>query len=343
MECDLYKGFLRKTRDEHRLLNVDWELTVRCNQRCGHCFHSDAPASELTLPEIRGILDQLADAGCLFVTFTGGEIFLRNDLFDICAYAKHKRFAIRLFTNGTLIGEHTADCLAALGPLSVEISLYGIDAMVHEAVTGLPGSFEKTMNAIRLLKSRNVRVVLKNVVMTQNVHQFDALCDFAKSIESKLVFSEVVVPRLNGDRQNTLCSLSDDQYRKWIRLNDAFCSRVEERKQVLEFDPRCSAGLNSLFIAADGQTYPCTLIRTACGSLKSFDLEAIWNAPVLRRMREITFKDLKECRNCDLIAYCSRCPGAAYLEGGSIYAASDSYCRKASMYSVAYESEKAKH
>ena len=107
------------------------DVTQRCNNQCLHCYNNlsagDQKASEveLTFDEYRRIIDEIVDAGCLWLLFTGGEIFLRKDFLDIYTYAKRKGLLITLFTNGTLITADIADYLAQLAPFSIEVTLYG--------------------------------------------------------------------------------------------------------------------------------------------------------------------------------------------------------------------------
>jgi len=161
---DRYEAIVRKTLDKCIPFKVDWEITYRCNLRCAHCYQTGTSGDkasgdkELTTEEIYSALDELADLACLYLTLTGGEILLRDDFFDIAKYARKKEFAIRLFTNGTLIDEKIADKIKILSPLSVEISLYGMDRLVHEDITKIPGSHEKTTNnrrSVRILFKRN--------------------------------------------------------------------------------------------------------------------------------------------------------------------------------------------
>src|SRR6266404_3411637 len=87
------------------------EVTRRCPLECAHCYNNlpmddqQARSRELTYEELCGILDEMAEAGCLWLLFTGGEIFARRDFLDIYTYAKRKGFLVTLFTNGTLITE----------------------------------------------------------------------------------------------------------------------------------------------------------------------------------------------------------------------------------------------
>ncbi|MGB3904717.1 MAG: radical SAM protein, partial [Anaerolineae bacterium] len=132
------------------------ELTFRCNLRCVHCYLGDTRAGipgkqELTYAEIRDLLDQIVDEGCLWLLLTGGEPLVRPDFLDIYTYAKQKGLLVTLFTNGTLITPQIADYLQQWRPFVVEISLYGRTKETYEKVTGVPGSYERCMRGIQLL------------------------------------------------------------------------------------------------------------------------------------------------------------------------------------------------
>ena len=96
------------------------EVTQLCNNKCIHCYNNlpggdlKAKEEELSFDEYRRILDEIVDAGCLWLLFTGGEIFIRKDFIDIYTYARQKGLLITLFTNGTLISSEIADRLAQL-------------------------------------------------------------------------------------------------------------------------------------------------------------------------------------------------------------------------------------
>ena len=109
-----------------------------------HCYNNlssaqAAPEGELTYEEHCRILDEITEAGCLWLLFTGGEIFARKDFLRIYTYAKKKGLIITLFTNGTLIDEQVADTLADWWPFLVEITIYGRTKETFERVTGVPG------------------------------------------------------------------------------------------------------------------------------------------------------------------------------------------------------------
>src|SRR6202167_2395635 len=102
-------------------LSVQLDLTYRCNERCVHCYLDHHDHGEMATEEIKDLLDQMATAGVFYLTFSGGEIMMRRDFFEILQHARLRTFCIKLKTNGVLIGENEADRLKALGVESVQI------------------------------------------------------------------------------------------------------------------------------------------------------------------------------------------------------------------------------
>lgn len=331
-KIDYYQRLMKKTMDEEIPFSVVWELTDKCNLRCAHCYVvPDYKREELSLSEIKTILDQLARAGCLYLIFTGGEIFTRDDFFDISRYARRKGFGLRLLTNGTLLTAETADELKDIQPLSVEISLYGLSPSVHEAITRVPGSYSKTIRAFKLLKERKIKAVIKSPLMRKNIGEFDRLKRFAEEAGSGFVFDFNISARDNGCTTPHKFRLSDSNLRQF------FSQKVElsrgRRAEIKDDTPTCNAGLNMAFISPYGEVHPCLAIRERCGDLRKERFSQIWEkSQVLSETRSIRFSDLSECLDCRLLRYCDRCQGTALLEDGDILSPSKAACRIAEIH-----------
>lgn len=108
----------RQVRAAQLPLNVTIEVTRRCPLTCAHCYNNlpmgdrKAQLQELTYAEHCRIIDEMAEAGCLWILYTGGEILARKDFLDIYTHARKTGFFITLYTNGTLITPKVADYLA---------------------------------------------------------------------------------------------------------------------------------------------------------------------------------------------------------------------------------------
>ena len=94
------------------------------------------------------IVWQLAEAGTFFLTLTGGEVFMRRDFLEILAHARALHFSVTIFTTGTLLTPETAARVAALHPLSVEVSIYSARPEIHDRVTRIPGSHARSLRAL---------------------------------------------------------------------------------------------------------------------------------------------------------------------------------------------------
>jgi organic radical activating enzyme len=153
-------------------LSVQLDLTYRCNERCIHCYLDHEDHGEMKTAEILGLLDQLAAAGVFFLNVSGGEIFMRPDLFTIIEHARKLQFSVKLKTNGVMIREAKAQRIAKLGIEAVQISLYSHDAATHDKITKLPGSFKRTIEGAQFLRDAGVKVIFANVLMKQNADHY---------------------------------------------------------------------------------------------------------------------------------------------------------------------------
>ena len=171
-------------------LNVHFELTYRCNEQCIHCFcvvphgqEEEAKKRELTYDEITRVLDDLAEMGGLHLTLSGGEVLVRRDFFDIAAYAEERGFVLRIFTNGIGLTRERIERIAALEPLTVELSIFSADPAVHDGITRVPGSFDRLIRNVHRLKAHGLRVYLKTVVMKPNIADLLKLRELGKDLD----------------------------------------------------------------------------------------------------------------------------------------------------------------
>ena len=307
-------------------INAHFELTHNCNLKCVHCYIvKDNARAELTYFEIRDLLDQLADAGCLWLTLSGGEVLARNDFFDIAFYAKTKHFALRILTNGTLIDKTAADKIAELAPVAVDISLHGATARTHDAITQTNGSFAQTSRAIELLDALNIRVILKTTLMKPNIHELEAVFRLSQDLGLEHQFDMQICPKDNGSLTPTRHQLDRDQLLEYL-LTD-----IPKTVDYVEEEPisaarqasTCSPATNSCAISAYGDVRPCSILPLCLGNIREERFLKIWHSsnPELRKLRQVRqYQDLRPCSHCDLVFHCRRCHGLAQLFEGDFLA-----------------------
>lgn len=303
-------------------LSVHVDVTYRCNERCEHCYLDHDDHGELTFAEICSLLDQLAEAGCLFLTLSGGEALLRRDFFDILAYARSLQFCVRVKTNGVLIHDRQAARLRALGVHEVQVSLYSHRAEVHDRITKLPGSFKRSVDGITAMKAQGLHVVIANVLMKGNFQDYGGVRALAESLGVECTIDPTVTPRMDGDRSLLALGISADQLHETFHDPDLVgpvdtCAPPEGTADddLSEMLP-CSAGHSACYVSPYGDVFPCVQFPLPTGNIRRQPFLDIWrHSPELAEVRSIRLSELPTCSSCSHVGSCSRCPGLAYMEG----------------------------
>ena len=177
---------------------VHMDITYRCNERCVHCYLDHDDHGEMTTAEIKGVLDQLAEAGVFFITFSGGEVFMRRDFFELVEYARRLMFDVKIKTNAVMIDEEVRG-LRGLEVDTIQISIYSHRAEVHDAITKLPHSFERSVKAIRFLIAQGLRVTIANVLMTVNSADHSGVQPLAGELGAHYTLDPTITPMMDGD------------------------------------------------------------------------------------------------------------------------------------------------
>ena len=287
----------------HIPLSVLFEVTHRCNLGCEHCYLTEGPVGrprptrpELPLEEIRRVLDQIAEAGALFLTLSGGEVFIRRDFLPIVAHARSCGLSVTIFTTGTLLTPETATGLAGLHPLSVEVSIYSARPDVHDRITRIPGSHARALRALRLLTERGVIILIKSPLMSLNSGEYHGIVKLAEELGAGYAFDPLLVPRRDGSLAPVNMSLDRQQ------LYQIFSDPViaKELSQPVKCLPQpgeeiCATGRRHCLISPYGDVYPCMVYPVPAGNLREKSFHEIWTgSPLLQDLRTKTVDDLKD-------------------------------------------------
>ncbi len=175
----------------HESLILTWE----CNLNCFHCRPYLPQSGTLSFDDIKNHLDSLAKKGTLFLHLTGGEPLIHKDFWRIASHASQKNFALILHTNGTLITSENGERLKHLNFLQVSLTVLGGKAQTHDSLTGVKGSFEKTIYALKIMKENGLDVVLSTTKMSDNQDEISEMERLAKNHGTTLKIIPYQIPR----------------------------------------------------------------------------------------------------------------------------------------------------
>ena len=338
---DFSAQIYRRARGGRLPTNGTIELTHRCPLACAHCYNNlpvgdaGARARELSTVEVCRIIDEMADAGCLWLLLTGGEILARPDFVEIYQHAKQRGLLVTLFTNGTQITAEIADMLAEWRPFAVEITLYGRTRETYERLTGVPGSFERCMRGIRLLAERGLPLKLKTVAVSINRHEVPEMQQFAEELGVEFKFDGMINARidcshsplevrLRAAEMVELDVLDPARRAEWASLADRARPVGPTRDDVYQ----CGGGINSFAIDPEGKMSICVLSHSDQFDLRQGSFKEGWEGFLGKVRNKKTTRPTK-CTDCHIRAFCSACAATSELEHGDPEAPVEFFCEVA--------------
>ena len=330
-------------QDDYRLIlqknnvpfNVTFELTYNCNECCIHCYNPGAirnshemnnrKSEELTTNDFKRIISELKELGVVRVSLTGGDPFMRKDIWQIIEMLYDNDFAIDIKTNGLrLLGNE--EKLAQYYPLEVGLSVYsGIDE-THDGITKVKGSLQKTEKCIANLCKWGINVTLGCIIMKPNAKNYYTASAFARKYALKIEYDLKLINAFDGDisvpknlqvRDEQLeVILRDERVTLYVGKNAANGGKIIKNIETSV----CGAGLNLFGINPEGNVIPCHAFPMILGNIKINTFSVIINADKALKWREKTeLKHFEICGKEDYCNYCNFCVGDSFLESNTPY------------------------
>lgn len=338
--------FLEEIQGTPKISALQFELSSRCNERCIHCYipnNKKDHGFDMPTAKIKSILDEFSALGGIHVTLSGGEAFLHKDIIEIAEYCREKDLKITILSNLISLKDEQIERLKAVNLSLIQVSLYSMDADVHDFITTVKGSFKKTKAAIEKLVAADIPVQISCPIMKANKKGYDKVLDYAKTLKIKAQTDYIMMARADLDVDNLANRLSieeteqvirdiiqhDSQYRdstlQQLPLSDEIQFNLERFKK----QPVCGVGYDNCCIAANGDVYPCAGWQDyVLGNVYKQSLKEIWeNSNRIKELRQITEASFPLCIECEARNYCSRCLVRNYNEsGGDMFAVNHHFC-----------------
>jgi AdoMet-dependent heme synthase len=334
---------------------VQLHLTERCNLRCKHCYQTGKSVNEMSFTEIKEAVTEISDTLAEWETVygmrysksfnvTGGEPFLRNDIFDVIREIKTRGFGLYLLTNGIIVDEKKAKALSDLNVNGVQVSIEGPEE-VHDSIRG-KDSYTASMKGVRYLLDAGLNVTMNVTLSSMNADYFMDIIDIAiRTGVQRLGFSRLVPSGRGGSMLKEM--LGHEQtgqlYNKIFSLNTGSLEIVtgdpvaaqslivehgEDRGNIPSGG--CAAGVSGITILPDGGLLPCRRLNISLGNIRKDSFREIWTASKVLEDIRSREKYKGRCRTCIRWAHCRGCRAIAYAysraRGVNDFLAEDPQC-----------------
>lgn len=339
------RALIERAREQKAPVNGSIELLPLCNMNCDMCYvrmsreEMEKRGRLRTLAEWTDLGRQMAEAGVLFLLLTGGEPLLYPDFKELYLALKRMGMILTINTNGTLIDEEWADFFSRHKPRRVNITLYGADERAYAELCHYPGGFEKTVNAIRLLRSRGVDVKIGGSVTRSNLDDLERILAIGRELDVPVRMDTYMMPgvRERGRPFNEQARLSPEEAAlariQSLReemgpaLWPQYVRQSLDRVRAGEKSSRhvtCMAGNCSFTVNWQGELRACVVMTEPAVPVFETGFAAAWKQ-VSARMGQILLNE--KCAACALRPLCRTCAASALLETGDYNGVPEYMCR----------------
>lgn len=306
-------------------LSIVISVSFRCNSRCATCDVWRKPNDDLTIDEWRRVFHSIGHAP-YYITFTGGEPFMRRDLVDLVrvAWEECRPTILTIPTNGLLpkiVPQRVREILdaAPTAQLGINLSLDQLGEK-HDRIRGVPGNWEKalqTWQGLKEINHPNLRLSVHTVVSKFNVQEIPAIYEGLQVLAADSYITEVAEERVELDTVGWEITPSADEYApvadflvektkdrhfkglaavtqafrgQYYRLTERI---LREQRQVIP----CHAGWASCQIAPNGDLWGCCVRAESVGNLREvdYDFKKAWFSEAADRLRGSVYRGECAC------------------------------------------------
>ncbi len=325
---------------------IAWEVTRSCNLACKHCraeAHPEPYPGELSTAEAKALIDTFPQVGSPIIIFTGGEPTMREDVYELAAYARDRGLRCVMSPNGTRITPEVAQKIRDAGFQRCSISIDEADPSRHDEFRRMKGAFEASMQGIENLKRAGMEFQINTTVTRSNLASFKNMFKLCERIGAAAWHIFLLVPTGRGaeieeevisaeEYEEVLHWLYD--FRKTTAMHlKATCAphyyrimRQRAREEGLSVTPDtfgmdamtrgCLGGTGFCFISHTGQLQPCGYLNLDCGNVRETPFPELWRStPWFLKFRDQEAYTGK-CGPCEYHKVCGGCRARAYAMTG---------------------------
>lgn len=305
-------------------LKGTFELTARCNFDCNMCYvhlgekEIQKQGRELTNEEWLEIARQAKEAGMLYLTLTGGEVFVRPRFRELYEELSQMGFLISILSNGYCINESVIEWLQEVPPSLLRITLYGASDETYEKVCGIKNGFSKLTYAIDLLRKTEIPFYMVSTLVKENQQDLEAMCTFANERNIYFKVTTGVLKSNRGVERNI------EHHR--VDILEAMRPELEELILIEDLLEVCGSYKTSFWITWKGELQLCAFLNEPAIPVLQYPFWEAWET-LLQELMKIKMPE--ECIDCKYSGFCVRCPGILAVECGSCCQVDEAFCQNA--------------
>ena len=298
------------------------EVTDKCNLKCGHCYleASSEKSNMLSLDNFKKILYELESNMVVSIEFTGGELFVNPDIYEILKLAYQKFTIVGILTNGTILKDDILNLLIENKERTVvNVSIDSTNSDIHDRFRGVPGSFGKTCKNVKRMTENGITVRIASSIFKDNMWEIDKLAQLALDLGAKMFSFNFIE---DFGRGSTLYkdAYQDIKVQEYIEYLNAVIKKyeniipIQQNQGILE-KRNCGAGINSIVVDANGNIRSCVLSPAWCdmGNIIEKPLKDIMKKDIYKRLAKVLppYKENGCDPACRFLSYCKGC----YVKG----------------------------
>lgn len=288
------------------------ELSYKCNLRCKHCYNHKNIDDFMSFEDAKKTIDQAYEFGIRSVRLTGGECTIHKDFLKICEYIRSKRLELHIYSNGQVLSddEKFYSKLINLYPSHIQLSIYSMDPDKHDYITGVKGSFKKTINLINRLRNTSICIDIATPVLSYNFDCYKEILKYANSIGA--TFHDNCIFTNNPENNNLVSKLSYEQIKQFYLDkygHDSILPRFKKDNYSI-----CEAGYDRLCVTPNLDVTPCVAFDYKLGNLNTTTLMEIYKTKLDEFKKIFIRKNLTDCFNFEYCKYCHYCPDMSILD-----------------------------
>ncbi len=266
-------------------LFIAWQMNAECNLGCLHCCEEAGHSlpDEMSREEIFNFCEGIRNLNIPYMAISGGEPLLHPEFFPVCEYIREGNISLKVETNGEFVDKKVAERIAGLEFRSVQISLDGATAPVHEKLR-IRGDWEKVMQATRDLVGGGVNTEIVFVPTKLNIHEVGPVIDLAYSLGVYGVYTGKIMRIGRAAKNWSLLCPSPEEYEKFFTILDEKVKQYDGKMKVYyypydvieELKYRLEYPSASLLVLPNGKVKLIGPLPFICGDVRKQSLEEIW-------------------------------------------------------------------